>query len=262
MLRISLQEHSTKFITAILVLRVLSSLFFLLFFSNQVHHVKASIYIYSGCSPEKYQQSSSYESSLHTLLSSIVSSASQTLYNSFAIGNDSSAPADGSTYGLYQCRGDLKTMDCSTCVASAVAEINLICPYTYGATLQLDGCFVRYERMDFLGQQDTSLRYRKCSKGVSNDAEFLTRRDDVVADLQAAAVGFKVSTSGLVEGYAQCVGDLSQADCSSCLADAAVQLKSLCGSSEAADVFLAQCYARYWASGYYETSSGTQFFFC
>lgn len=100
--------------------------------------------------------------------------------------------------------------------------------------------------------------FKKCSKRSGNDVEFLKRRDDVISDLQAArGGGFRVSTSGSVEGYAQCVGDLSAADCSSCLADAIMQLRSLCGSAAAADVFLAQCYARYWASGYYDSTDSS-----
>lgn len=69
-------------------------------------------------------------------------------------------------------------------------------------------------------------------------------------------MGFKVSSSGSVEGYAQCLGDLSSSDCSACLVAAVAQLKNLCGSAAAADVYLGQCYARYWASGYYDRSSG------
>lgn len=248
-----LLQHNTQFTT--LALR-LSSFFLLLVFPNQCHHVKANGFIYSACSQEKYQPNSPFETNLNTLLSSAVNSASQSLYNSFALGNDSSAPAESSIYGLYQCRGDLETRDCATCMASAVSQINLVCPYTYGAILQFDACFLRYEHIDFLGKPDTSLRYRKCSKRASNDAEFLRRRDDVLANMQGT-INFRVSTSGVVEGYAQCIRDLSEADCSSCLADAVVQLKSLCGSSEAADVFLAQCYARYWASGYYESSDSS-----
>lgn len=105
--------------------------------------------------------------------------------------------------------------------------------------------------MDFLGKQDTGLRYKKCSRSVNDDVEFFKRREDVLADLQTA-IGFKVSGSGLVEGFAQCLGDLSSSDCSACLAVAVGNLKNLCGSAAAADVFLAQCYARYWASGYYD----------
>lgn len=110
--------------------------------------------------------------------------------------------------------------------------------------------------MDFLGRLDTSLMFKQCSKGVSNDVEFYRRRDDVLADLQTAS-GFRVSSSGLVEGFAQCLGDLSSSDCSACLAEAVGKLKNLCGSASASDVFLSKCYARYWASGYYDYSSGT-----
>lgn len=59
-------------------------------------------------------------------------------------------------------------------------------------------------------------------------------RDDVLGDLQAAS-GFRVSTSGFVEGFALCLGDLTAADCSSCLAYAVGKLKSLCGSAAAGD---------------------------
>ncbi|KAA8515916.1 hypothetical protein F0562_019095 [Nyssa sinensis] len=206
------------------------------------------------CSQEKFQPNSPFETNLNTFLSSVSTSSSQASYNSFAILNDSSASPEAPIYGLYQCRGDLKTCDCSRCVESAVSQIGLVCPYTYGASLQLDDCMVRYEHVDFRGKLDTSLRYKKCSKSKSNDIEFFRRRDDVLDDLQAA-IGFRVSTSGLVEGFAECLGDLSATDCSSCLSDAVGKLKSLCGSAEAADVFSGQCYARYWASGYYDTSS-------
>lgn len=131
----------------------------------------------------------------------------------------------------------------------------MLCPDTYGGSLQLDGCFLRYERADFLGKSDESLRYKKCSDGGSNDPEFLRRRDDVLADLGGAA-GFRVSATGAVEGYAQCLGDLEAEDCSACLSDAVAKVKTLCGAAVAGDVFLAQCYVRYWEAGYYDSSSG------
>ncbi|XP_059633955.1 plasmodesmata-located protein 8-like isoform X2 [Cornus florida] len=256
MSRTTLQPYSTQMTKTLLPLINPSPLLFLfsLFSLLTTSHVKAHIFIYAGCSQEKYQPNSQFEANLNSLLTSAASSSHQATYYGFAIGNDSSVEA--SVYGLYQCRGDLKTSDCSLCIESAVGQVSLVCPYAYGASLQLDGCVIRFEHIDFLGKLDTSVKYKKCSKSVSNDVEFFKRRDDVLADLQAA-VGFRVSSSGLVEGFAQCLGDLSAADCSSCLADAVVKLKSLCGSAQAADVFLAQCYARYWASGYYDSSDSS-----
>lgn len=96
--------------------------------------------------------------------------------------------------------------------------------------------------------------HKKCSERSLNDAEFLRRRDDVLDDLRGA-VGFRVSSVGSVEGYAQCFGDLTGGDCSSCLEDAVGKVRSMCGSAAAADMFLAQCYVRYWESGYYDIPS-------
>ncbi|QCE10917.1 plasmodesmata-located protein 8-like [Vigna unguiculata] len=239
----------------ILVWRLSSLL--ILFSSVQAYPSRAHMFIYAVCSQEKYEPNSPFESNLNSFLSSVVSSSSEVTYNSFAIGNGSSTPQEGTVYGLYQCRGDLHPIECSKCVERSVNEIGLVCPYAFGASLQLEGCLVRYEHSgDFLGKLDTSLRYKKCSKGVTSDVEFFRRRDDVLADLQTAN-GFRVSSSGLVEGFAQCLGDLSISDCSSCLADAVGKLKTLCGSAAAADVFLGQCYARYWASGYYDESDSS-----
>ena len=78
----------------------------------------------------------------------------------------------------------------------------------------------------------------------------------MLSDLESTQLGYKVSRSGLVEGYAQCVGDLSPSDCTACLAESVGKLKNLCGSAVAAEVYLAQCYAHYWGSGYYDFSSG------
>ncbi|KAK9095425.1 hypothetical protein Scep_026894 [Stephania cephalantha] len=219
--------------------------------ANQI--VVPHLFIYSGCSPNKYQPNSPYETNLNSVLTSISTSSSQSSYNSFGVGNGTSTPPpDSAAYGLYQCRGDLKITDCSACIQSGLSQIGLVCPDSYGARIQLDGCLIRYENSNFLGKLDTTLVFKKCSQSTSNDVEFYRRRDDVLADLQGAA-SFRVSSSGLVEGFAQCLGDLSQADCTSCLADAVGKLKYVCGSAAAVDVYLAQCYARYWAAGYYES---------
>ncbi|KAE9622072.1 putative Gnk2-like domain-containing protein [Lupinus albus] len=255
MLRI-LQLDSTQRVTIALKLSSMLFLFSSVLSSNG-YPTRANTFIYAGCSQEKYQPSSPFEANLNSFLSSVVSSSSQIIYNSFAVGNDSSEASEGAIFGLYQCRGDLHPIDCSKCVGRLVNQIGLVCPYTLGASLQLDGCYVRYEHYgDFLGKLDTGLRYRKCSKAMASDTDFFRRRDDVVADLQSAN-GFRVSSSGLVQGFAQCFGDLTVSDCSSCISDAVGKFKSLCGSAASADVFLGQCYARYWLSGYYDESGSS-----
>jgi hypothetical protein len=73
-----------------------------------------------------------------------------------------------------------------------------------------------------------------------------------------AAGYYKVSTSGDVQGVAQCLGDIAAADCPACLAQAVEQLKGTCGNAVAADVYLAKCSVRYWENGnYFRSSQGS-----
>ncbi|KVH97111.1 cysteine-rich repeat secretory protein 15 [Cynara cardunculus var. scolymus] len=236
--------------------RLPSTLFLLfiivVFFS---YLVKSRIFIYYGCSEEKFKPNTPFETNLNSLLSLFVSSSSQGLYNSFAIGNDTDTSSESPIYGLYQCRGDLRTPDCTKCIEGAVSQVGLACPYSYSGSLQLDKCLVRFEHFDFLGKLDTDLRFKKCSTSVSHDMQFLKRRDEVLVELGETNQGFRISSSSSIEGFSQCLGDLSPDDCNSCLGEAITKLKNLCGSSEAGDVFLAQCYMRYWISGYHDSPS-------
>ncbi|CAD6262910.1 unnamed protein product [Miscanthus lutarioriparius] len=208
-------------------------------------------FIYAGCSPSKYQPGTPFEGNLDSLLASIASAAPNAGYNSFTAGANGTA-----AYGLYQCRGDLGGgADCAACVRDALAQLSQVCAAAYAASLQLEGCYVRYDSTNFLGTPDAAMVYRKCSTSSSSDGGFLSNRDAVLGDLQqgvgGASGGYKVSSSGSVQGVAQCLGDLAAADCTACLAQAVGQLKGTCGTALAADVYLAQCYVRYWANGYY-----------
>ncbi|KAJ1272037.1 hypothetical protein BS78_06G172300 [Paspalum vaginatum] len=215
-----------------------------------VSEAATGTFVYAGCSPSKYQPGSAFEGNLESLLTSIANAAPTAGYDSFTAGANGSAAA---VYGLYQCRGDLGGGDCGACVRDALGQLAQVCAAAYAASLQLEGCYVRYDGSDFLGTPDNAMVYRKCSTSTSADAGFLGSRDSVLADLQqgVGADGYKAGSSGSVQGVAQCLGDLAAADCATCLAQAVGQLKGTCGTALAADVYLAQCYVRYWASGYY-----------
>ncbi|XP_071736079.1 plasmodesmata-located protein 8-like [Rutidosis leptorrhynchoides] len=230
-----------------------SNIFLFLTFFNYL--VKSHVFLYYGCSTEKFQPNTPYETNLKSLLPLFVSSSSESLYNSFVVGNNTNAALDSVIYGLYQCRGDLRSQECTNCIENAVSQVGLACPYSYSTSLQLDECLVRFENFDFLGKVDTSLRFKKCSTSVSHDVQTLKRRDEVLVELGDVDQGFRVSSSGLVQGFSQCLGDLDATECGSCLEEAISKLKSVCGASEAGEVFLAQCYMRYWVSGYYDSPS-------
>uniref|UniRef100_A0ACD5YWW2 Uncharacterized protein n=1 Tax=Avena sativa TaxID=4498 RepID=A0ACD5YWW2_AVESA len=226
-------------------------------------HAATGTFVYAGCSPSKYERNTAFENNLNSLLTTIASTASSgATYNSFTAGAGAGGGVgDGQTaeaaqraaaYGLYQCRGDLSPGDCVACVRENVARLGAVCAQSYAASLQVDGCYVRYDASDFVGRADNTVAYRRCSSGTSEDAGFLKSRDGVFRQLQAqqAATGYKLTTSGTVDGVAQCLGDIKAPDCAACLAEAVVQVKGTCGSALAADVYLEQCYVKYWENGH------------
>ncbi|XP_041999597.1 plasmodesmata-located protein 6-like [Salvia splendens] len=196
--------------------------------------------IYVGCTQVKYNPGSPYESSLNSVLASLVNSASLSNYNTFKIPTDDNNDA---VSGLYQCRGDLSSSDCHSCVANAISRIGGYCMGTCGGALQLDGCFIKYDNASFVGALDKTVVSRKCGppSGAGNE------RDAVLAYLGGGGGGqyFRVGGSGRVQGVVQCEQDLSSGQCDECLSEAIQRLRTECATSPWGDVFLAKCYARY-----------------
>ncbi|XP_074581794.1 plasmodesmata-located protein 8-like isoform X2 [Curcuma longa] len=219
---------------------------------------RASSFIYASCSQGKYDPITPFQAHLTSLLASLVAGAPLALYNSYSVGDNSTLPPGLAAFGLFQCRSDLPPGDCAACVRDAVEQLALDCPRSFAGSLQLASCFVRYSNENFLGKPDASLVFRLCNAASGGGATaapgdaaaFLRQREAVLADLLSAA-SYRVSTSGTVQGDAQCLGDLVAADCAACLAQAVAQLRAVCGDALSADVYLAQCYARYWAPAHY-----------
>ncbi|KAJ7942897.1 Cysteine-rich repeat secretory protein [Quillaja saponaria] len=206
-------------------------------------------YVFAACSQAKYTPGSPYENNVNSILTSLVNSAMYTTYNNFT--TPGSTQQD-TVYGLYQCRGDLKTEDCASCVGRGVSQIGTICLDSCGGALQLDGCFVKYDNMTFLGVEDKTVVMKKCGPLIVSNSDALTRRDTVLAYLgtsDGTYKTFKVSSSGDIQGVAQCVGDLSPSECQDCLSDAIGRLKTDCGETKWGDMYLAKCYVRYLEGG-------------
>lgn len=209
-------------------------------------------FLYGGCSQPKYGHGTTYESNVNSLLTSLVNSASSSNFNEFKISVPGSTQAD-IVYGLYQCRGDLQSPDCRSCVARAVSQLGALCPDSAGAGLQLEECFVKYDSTAFLGVEDKTMVYKKCGPSIGYESDGLTRRDAVMDYLSAGGQYFRVGGSGQVQGMVQCVQDLSTSACQDCFSEVIGRLKTECGSAAWGDVFLGKCYARYSERGVYLT---------
>ncbi|XVF20544.1 hypothetical protein REPUB_Repub12eG0009400 [Reevesia pubescens] len=205
-------------------------------------------FVFGGCTQQKYTPDSPYESNLNSLLTSLVNSATYSSYNNYTIMG--SSPQDV-VYGLYQCRGDLSMPDCATCVARAVTQTGSLCATTCGGAIQLQGCYVKYDNATFVGVEDKNVVLKKCGPSVEyeKESEIVGRRDAMMAGLMGSGGPFRVGGSGEVQGLAQCVGDLTAAECQDCLSEAIGRLKSECGAAAYGDMYLGKCYARFSTAG-------------
>ncbi|KAI4320281.1 hypothetical protein MLD38_033777 [Melastoma candidum] len=199
-------------------------------------------FVYGGCTQLRYSPGSAYVTNLNSLLTSLVNSATYSSFNKFTVVGPSSNDA---VYGLYQCRGDLSMPECATCVARAVTESGITCSGTCGGTIQLQGCYVRYDNATFLGEEDKMVAYKKCGPSDGYQADVMGRRDSVLAGLIGATGPYRVGGSGELLGVAQCTGDLSAGQCQDCVYEAIKRLKSECATATTGDMFLVKCYARY-----------------
>lgn len=207
-------------------------------------------FVFGGCSRLKFSPGSSYETSVNSILTSLVNTATFTNYNNFTVPGTA---ASETVYGLFQCRGDLNNDQCSTCVARAVSQLGTLCFSTYGGALQLEGCFVKYDNVTFIGVEDKTEVIKKCGPSIGLTSDAFTRRDAVLAYLQTSDgtsyKSFRSTYSGDFQAVAQCTGDLSSSECQDCVSDAIQRLKIECGSSTWGQVYLAKCYARYTEGG-------------
>lgn len=200
----------------------------------------------------KYTPGSAFESNLNSLLTSLVNSATFSSYNNFTILGSTSQDV---VYGLYQCRGDLSMPDCAMCVARSITQIGTICPDSTGGSLQLQGCFIKYDNTTFLGVEDKTVLMKKCGPSLGYDQDLMSRRDAVLGGIGSGGGLYRVGASGKIQGVAQCVGDLSMSECQDCVSDAIGSLKSECGAAVSGDMFLGKCYARYSAGKIGESAS-------
>lgn len=209
-------------------------------------------FIFGGCSQPKNTPVSDpiYETGVNSLLTSLVNSASFTNYNNFTV--PATAGSGDTLYGLYQCRGDLNNDQCYRCVARAVSQLGTLCSAVRGGALQLEGCFVKYDNVKFLGVEDKTMVVKKCGPSIGLTSDALTRRDAVLAYLQTSDGVYRtwrISAYGDFQGAAQCTGDLSPSECQDCLSESIQRLKTECGASTWGEMYLAKCYARYSEGG-------------
>lgn len=187
---------------------------------------------------------------IDTLLPELVSGTIQNGFIATSYGGGTNK-----VYGLAQCRGDVSSNDCSSCIKDAAKEIRNVCPNQADARVWYDYCFLRYTTRKFFGEADTSGVYFYNVQNVSDPGVFNKKLGAMMDRISSEAV--KPGSRGLGKGkseisefitlYAlvQCTRDLSNINCAQCLAIAVSNLPTFCEDKRGCRVLYSSCYVRY-----------------
>ncbi|XP_043698651.1 cysteine-rich receptor-like protein kinase 15 [Telopea speciosissima] len=172
-------------------------------------------------------------------------------------------------YGLYMCRGDITSEDCSQCVSTALGNITISCPNTTNAIIWYDLCMLRYTNQSsiFSTMQYNPAYYLLNVNNSTNSSQFRQAVIDLVGvgglAKQAAysthmyADGARYYTSNNeIYGLVQCNPKISQDDCFNCLgqAEGIITTQGINGF-EGARVLMPSCNLRYEIYPFYESSA-------
>ncbi|KAF8015256.1 hypothetical protein BT93_H0915 [Corymbia citriodora subsp. variegata] len=203
-----------------------SSFFF--FFIHIFSPEAAPEYLFHDCpNTTFFTPNSTYQSNLHTLLSSLSSTAIGST-DGFANATASQNPPD-QAYGFFLCHGDLNSTSCSRCVATGERDILQICPNEQASTIWYDQCMLRYSNWSILSAMERSPNWVLYVIGnVMDPTQFTDLLKETLNDIatrastggsgkKVAAAVANFTSSQKLYALAQCTPDLTASDCVKCV---------------------------------------------
>ncbi|KAK4273677.1 hypothetical protein QN277_017021 [Acacia crassicarpa] len=126
-----------------------------------LHRISAADFtdlVYKGCADQKFQDPSGiYSQNLKSLVATLVAQSAQKVFASTTSGDGQNA-----IRGLYQGRGDLSNSNCYKCVSKIPDMLDKLCGQVVAVRIQLNGCYLRYEIVEFKQVSGTQLLYKVC----------------------------------------------------------------------------------------------------
>lgn len=202
------------------------------------------------CDDATKSNSTKISANIGKVLSELVSVSAKDSFSTTSNGD-----AKNQVYGLYQCRGDINSNDCLSCIRDAANEIWKSCPDQTDARIWYDFCFLRYQAKNFLGQVETVPGIFYWNIDFVSDPDFNKKLAELKNQIIAEAIVPK--NRGLGKGksqlspfltlYAlmQCTRDIPEIDCAQCLAVAVDKFTNICSNRKGCRILYSSCYVRY-----------------
>ncbi|CAL9119069.1 cysteine-rich repeat secretory protein 55-like [Musa acuminata AAA Group] len=191
------------------------------------------------------------QADINGVLSDLVAKASVGGFATSSYGKGGSA-----IYGLAQCRGDVSSEDCSTCLKDAAKALPEACPSQADARIWYDYCFLRYDDENFIGQSDSGYAIILYNVENATDPDAFDKKVGEAmrtARAQAVAPGSgglgrvktKFSPYITIYGLAQCTRDIQTLACAQCLSSAVENFANYCVHRKGCRVLYSSCMVRY-----------------
>ena len=223
------------------------------------------IYNYHACTDTSYYQpNSNFQTTLKTLLSSLVNS---TLHNTFYTSHIPLFNSPNDLKGLFLCRANVTPSICHLCVTAAANNITILCKNQTESIIWYDQCFLRYSNDSFLNHMVPEITLD--SDESLPDSESTQFSDFLANFLKGLAYETVNSPSGQkfaakeenflgsmkVYSLAECTPDLSMFECNTCLQGAISSIGNCYNGKRGARSLLPSCNIRYEFYPFYNVSS-------
>ncbi|KAK9200530.1 hypothetical protein WN944_015728 [Citrus x changshan-huyou] len=166
--------------------------------------------------------------------------------------NASEGESPDTVYGLYLCRIDVSMQSCQNCIVAAGETIMQKCNGTKRAIVWSDECMIRYSDTSLPVLDVDTITCSGSKQNVTvpdNFAEILTQSfkdmiDSIIHSYATEATN--ITTSVSLNGFVQCIPELSIDDCQYCLEHAVGYMpECLSGGHSRVKVLLPSCNMRY-----------------
>ncbi|KAM4113995.1 hypothetical protein ACJW30_04G037200 [Castanea mollissima] len=223
-------------------------------------------FLYHFCLNDKFNYTSN--STYHTNLNQVLSSLSSNTEIDYGFYNFSYGKSPDKVYLLGLCRGDAKPDICRSCLNNATSLLPLLCPNQKEAIGWYDYCMLRYSLRNIFGiVEDTPSFYMWNPFNVSANYDQFSQDLRILLDskrVQAAAGGSlrkfaagnaTAPNNQTLYSVVQCTPDLSDQDCSDCLAGAMGEIPNCCDGKQGGRVIKPSCNFRFEVSLFYDATA-------
>ncbi|KAM1108509.1 hypothetical protein ACFX2B_005093 [Malus domestica] len=247
--------------TLIIVSLSFIGLFKLVICSNSIH------YIHHYCSLEvNTAQNAPFQDNVNKLLSELSSKSSGTSFY-----NSTSGDNDKKVYGLYLCRGDVKSGVCRDCINSAAKNLKQNCTNNRESIVWYEECMLRYSNRSISAtEEELPWRYWCSVNKVSNKDQFNQSLLNLMNGLVDKAVGnttpIYFATGDDKKGNGgtsiyclmQCTPDINGTDCQRCLRAGVGGYLETCEGRTWGMIFSPSCQVRYGPDLFYGEGKPTK----